>query len=102
MRKLQALLLIGVLWVSGSAQAFWGNSWGGWNPWPVWTPMYWMEEFVGDDYDNYGSYGYGPYGGGYPGGYPGGYGAPAYGGAPYRGYGAYPYSLYPYGYTYTP
>jgi len=45
---------------SMSAQAFWGNNnffgnnngWG--NDWPVWTPMYWMEEFTGNnDYNNY-------------------------------------------------
>lgn len=101
MRKLQAIIFMALLGLSASSQAFWGNSWGGWNPWPVWTPMYWMEEMVGDN-DYYGGGPYGPYGGAYgPGGYPGAWGAP-YGGAPYTGYGSYPYSLYPYGYTHMP
>ena len=72
-----ALLLAASL----NASAFWGNNnngWGGggYNDWPVFTPMYWMEEMSDswDDDDYYGG-GYGaPYGGGY--GAP--YGAPIY------------------------
>ena len=85
---------------AGNSFAWWGNGWN-WNPWPVWTPMYWMEE-VGDSWDNDGPWDYGPYGG-YPyGGYPYGgyYGSPygGYYGSPYGGYGApwygggYPYN----------
>jgi hypothetical protein len=77
-----ALLLAASL----NASAFWGNNnngWGnggGYNDWPVFTPMYWMEEMSDQwDDDNYGG-GYGaPYGGGYGAPYGGGYGAP-YGG----------------------
>ena len=87
-----------LLGTSLNATAWWGNNGWDWNPWPVWTPMYWMEEMVGDNdwYDNYyggpygyapyGSYGYGPgYGGYSP--YYGGYGTPYYGGGyPYGGH----------------
>lgn len=55
-------LLIGLVLVFASvnANAFWGgnnnnfgnNGWG--NNWPVWTPMYWMEEFTGNN--NYNDY----------------------------------------------
>lgn len=87
-KLLAAATLLGA---SASASAWWGNNGWDWNPWPVWTPMYWMEEMVGDDdwYGPYGGYGY-PYGGGYGYPYGGGYGAP-YGGGyghPYGGYGA--------------
>ena len=75
---------------SANTHAWWGGS-NGLNCWPVWTPMYWMEEmddFSGSDFFGgsgpygywpygysapYGAYGYGPYG--YP---PGGYGYPGY------------------------
>ncbi len=46
--------------LSLNAQAFWGgnnNSFGGngWgNNWPMWTPMYWMDEFSGNS--NYNDY----------------------------------------------
>lgn len=85
--SLGALLLAASL----SANAWWGgNSWGNngyWddNDWPVFTPMYWMEEMFDvwdDDYDYYGGPGYGygaPYGGyryGSP--YAAPYGAPVY------------------------
>ncbi|MDB4522084.1 sulfur globule protein CV1, partial [Gammaproteobacteria bacterium] len=59
--SLGALLLAASL----SASAFWGNNgWGnggGYNDWPVFTPMYWMEEMSDswDDDDYYGG-GYGP------------------------------------------
>ena len=69
--KTQLKLLIAGLLLLFSASSFgwWGNNgWGGWNPYPVWTPMYWAEEMF-DDNDYYGPYG------GYP-GY-GGYGYPA-------------------------
>jgi hypothetical protein len=103
MKPVIKLLASALLLASASnASAWWGDGWGGgWNPWPVWTPMYWMEEMVGDD-DWYGPYGYGgyPYGGygGYPygGGY-GGYPYGGYGGYPYGGYGGYPYGGNPYG-----
>lgn len=47
--------------ISFNAQAFWGgnnNNWGNNgnsdNDWPVWTPMYWMDEMIGNDnYSNY-------------------------------------------------
>ena len=92
--SLGALLLASSL----SANAWWGGDrWGngyGYNDWPVFTPMYWMEEmwdsWDDDYYDGY--YGGGPWGGyGGPwGGGPGYYGAPyggGYYGAPYGGYG---------------
>ena len=92
-----ALLLAASL----SASAWWGGDrWGGYgyNDWPVWTPMYWMEEMsdVWDD-DYYDGYYGGPWGGPYGGPWGGGYGAPygGYYGAPYGGYGA-PYGA-PYG-----
>ena len=109
---------IGALLLAASlnASAFWGgDNWGGggYNDWPVFTPMYWMEEMSDswdDDYygggygPRYGGYGpgyggYGPGYGGYGPGYGGGYGAPYGGGygAPYGGgYGA------PYGGGYAP
>lgn len=46
--------------ISFTAQAFWGgnNNWdgdNGWgNDWPVWTPMFWMDEMSGND--NYSGY----------------------------------------------
>lgn len=88
-----ALLLAASL----SASAWWGGDrWGGYgyNDWPVWTPMYWMEE-MSDSWDN--DYYDGYYGGPYGGPWGGGYGAPygGYYGAPYGGYGA-PYGA-PYG-----
>ena len=90
MRKLITNIIALLLFASsGQALAWWGGNGWDWNPWPVWTPMYWMEEMVGDD-DWYGPYGYGGYGG-----YPyGGYGGYPYGGGygyPYAGYGTYPY-----------
>lgn len=95
-RGLGAALLLST---STHAAAWWGNNGWDWNPWPVWTPMYWMEEMVGDNdwYDNYysGPYGYSPYGyGPYYGGYGtpyygGGYGTPYGGGYPYGGYAPY-------------
>lgn len=87
----KALVAIALLTASASSMAWWGNrGWdNGWNDWPVWTPMYWAEEFF-DDNDWYGPYGYYPYYGGY--GYPG-YG---YGG--YPNYGGYGYAPYGYGY----
>jgi len=74
-----ALLLAASL----NASAFWGNNgWGGngYNDWPVFTPMYWMEE-MSNSWDNngyYGGPGYSgaPYGAPYGGGY----------GVPYGGY----------------
>ena len=85
-----SLIIAGLLLLfSTSSYAWWGNNgWGGWNPYPVWTPMYWAEEVLGN---NYGPYGYPGYGyGGYP-----AYGYPGYG---YGGYPAY-YGGYPgYGY----
>jgi hypothetical protein len=100
-----ALLLAASL----SANAWWGGDrWGGYgyNDWPVWTPMYWMEEMSDSWDDDYydGYYGGGPWGGG-PWGGP--YGGPGYYGAPYGGgyYGA-PYGggYYgaPYGGGYAP
>lgn len=96
MNRLYKILMgIALLTVSASTMAWWGNrGWDGWNDWPVWTPMYWAEEFF-DDNDGYGPYGYYPYYGGY--GYPGyGYGAPYYGGYGYTPYG-YPGYYRPYG-----
>jgi hypothetical protein len=105
-----ALLLAASL----SANAWWGGDrWGGYgyNDWPVWTPMYWMEEMSDSWDDDYydGYYGGGPWGGGPWGGGPWGgpYGGPGYYGAPYGGgyYGA-PYGggYYgaPYGGGYAP
>ncbi len=92
-----ALVLLGG---SVNASAWWGGDGWDWNPWPVWTPMYWMEEMIdnNDWYDGYGP-GYGGYGSpyGYGPGYgnPYGYG-PGYGGygSPYYGYGTSPYGAY--------
>jgi len=87
-----SLLIAGLLLLfSASSYAWWGNNgWGGWNPYPVWTPMYWAEEVFGGY--NYGPYGYPGYGyGGYP-----GYG---YGGYPGYGYGGYPGYGYPGGWS---
>ena len=83
------LLVAGLLLLfSTSSYAWWGNNgWGGWNPYPVWTPMYWAEEIF--DNNDYGPYGYPGYGG-YP--------AYGYGGYPPYGYGNYPgytYNAYP-------
>jgi opacity protein-like surface antigen len=80
-----ALLLAASL----NASAWWGNDgWGrGYNDWPVFTPMYWMEEMADSwDDDYYDGYYGGPYGGygpgyGYGAPYGGGY-APAYPAAP--------------------
>lgn len=91
------LLATIILLSSTNASAWGGNNGWDWNPWPAWTPMYWMEEMVGDNdwYNNgYGGpYGYAPYGYGYgpgPTPYNGGYGAPYYGGGyPYGGYAPY-------------
>ena len=94
---------------AATASSWWGDDdWGGgYNDWPVWTPMYWADEFMGNDDDYYGGrwgggpWNRGPWGGGAPWG--GGYN---YGYAPYSGYGypAYPgygssYYSYP-GYSY--
>ena len=93
-RIILATLLIAA---SSNTYAWWGNNgWGGYNDWPVWTPMYWAEEMF-DDNDYYG----GPWGG-YPGYGYGGYPGYGYGGNPGYGYGGYPgygYGGYPgYGY----
>ena len=89
--RLSFLIAVLLLLFSVSSHGWWGNNnWGGWNSYPVWTPMYWAEEMTGNN--NY----YGPYG--YPnngyGGYPNyGYGNyPGYGngGYPNYGYGNYP------------
>ena len=106
MKKILSISL-GALMLAASlnASAFWGNNgnngWGnggGYNDWPVFTPMYWMEE-MSDSWDNNDDYYGGGYGPGYGPGYGGGYGAPYGGGygAPYGGgYGA------PYGGGYAP
>ena len=96
MRIRLSFLVAGLLLLlSTSANAWWGNNgWGGWNPYPVWTPMYWAEEIF-DDNDYYGPYGYPGYG--YPGYAYGGYPGNVYGGYPGYGYGGYPYNynVYP-------
>lgn len=93
MKNVLAKVILGaaLLMAAGSSHAWWGgNGWG--NYWPVWTPMYWMDEVAGDDWGPWGGYGY-PYGGyGYP---YGGYGYP-YGGYSYPAYG---YGYYPYATT---
>lgn len=103
MKVITTSLLLGT---SLNAAAWWGNNGWDWNPWPVWTPMYWMEEMEGDNdwYDGpygygpygYSPYGYAPYGYGY-GPYYGGYGAPYYGGG-YYPYGGRPYYGVPWRY----
>lgn len=111
MKKVSLLAVMASLLVaSGSASADWfGDRWGGnggngYNDWPVWTPMYWMEEMA-DSVDNNGFTGNRGYGNGYgapmqapynaqP---PYGYGAPAPMPAPY-GYGAPAPMPAPYGY----
>ena len=89
MKKVSLLAAAAALLVaSGSASADWfGDRWGnGYNDWPVWTPMYWMEEMADTVDDN----GWGGRNNHYNGPY-GGYGAPV----PYYGYGA---PVAPYGY----
>jgi len=97
------------LGMSQSASAVWGDNWGGngYNDWPTWTPMYWMEEMFdnfddnnwggnnspwgwnrGNGYHGYAPYGYAPYGYGYPQQY-----------SPY-GYAPQPQKYSPYGYGY--
>jgi len=91
-----SLLIAGLLLLfSTSSYAWWGNNgWGGWNPYPVWTPMYWAEEVIGSN--DYGSYGYPGNGyGGYPGYGYGGYPGYGYGGYPGGGYPGYAYNGYP-------
>jgi hypothetical protein len=100
MKKTTTLLLAALLMaMSTSASAFWrdryNDSYYDYNDWPVFTPMYWMEEFM-DEFDNdrYGNRGWGNRGFGNRGyrGYPpyGGYGYPQRGyGAPYGGYAPY-------------
>lgn len=92
-----SLLTAALICAAGSAGAWWGNGWGGWNPYSVWDPRYWVEEFFGGSYYGGGPWGYGgPWGGyGYPyysGNY--GYGYPHHGGtyaaAPYYGGSGYP------------
>ena len=101
MKKTFAFLLAVLLFaVSTSASAFWRDRYYDdydYNDWPVFTPMYWMEEFI-DEFDRdsrYGNRGWGNRGWGNRGwnrgyrGYPyGGYGAPYGGYAPY-GYAPY-------------
>jgi hypothetical protein len=99
MKKTITLLLAALLIaMSTSASAFWRDRYYddyGYNDWPVFTPMYWMEEFI-DEFDRdsrYGNRGWGNRGWnrGYR-GYPpyGGYGYPQRGyGAPYGGYAPY-------------
>ena len=91
-----SLLIAGLLLLfSASSYSWWGNNgWGGWNPYPVWTPMYWAEEiFDGNDYGPYGYPGYGY--GGYPGYGYGNYPAYAYGSYPAYGYPGYSGYGYP-------
>ncbi len=104
MKKLFFMVALVAMLVATNANAFWGGNNNGpynYNDWPVWTPMYWMEEMEnemdnnnwgGNNWGNGGGYG-NPYGGGYGAPYGGGYGNP-YGGG---GYGA-PYgpAYYPY------
>lgn len=97
MKKLFMVAALVAMLVSVNANAFWGGNNNGsydYNDWPVWTPMYWMEE-MSNEFDNNGwgngnGNGYGPYNNGYG----GGYGAP-YGGGygmPYGNPAFYPYS----------
>lgn len=83
--KLTSLLLAAALMLgTSSAHAWWG--WGGndyWddNDWPVFTPMYWMEEMFDEWDDDYWDDDYYRYGPGYGWGGPGyGWGGPGYGG----------------------
>jgi len=119
------------LGVAQSASAFWGDSWSGnngYNDYPTWTPMYWMDEmfntFDGNNFGgnnmptpwgwnrggNNGGYnsnnGYYPqqgYGYGYPqGGYQQPYAYSPYGYAPQQQAPMYqqsPYGYAPYGYA---
>jgi|SaaInl4_150m_RNA_FD_contig_81_53745_length_511_multi_13_in_0_out_0_1 hypothetical protein len=106
MKKLLIAVAMVAMLVSVNANAFWGgNNNGGYNynDWPVWTPMYWMEEMENEfDDNNWGgngngwNNGYGPYnGGGYGMPYGGGYGP--YNGGGYRmPYGGGNPAYYPY------
>jgi len=94
LKTLFLTLFFGLI-LSFNASAWWGGGPWNYNAWPVWTPMYWMEE-MSDEWGGNDYWG-GPWGhGGYPyGGYPyGGYGYPyggyPYGGLPYGGYGGFP------------
>lgn len=103
-KKVSLIALIGFS-VSLPVSAYWGDGWGGYNSWPTWTPMYWMEEMF-DSVDDDG-YGYRPWGGRRYGGYPQwGYGSAPYyppyyaqrGFGPYYGYQMPYYQSSPYGY----
>lgn len=65
--KTRMIAVVFGLLVSLNASAGWfGSNNNGWddNDWPVWTPMYWMDEMMNewdDDDDYYGPYGYNPY-----------------------------------------
>jgi len=94
------------LGMSHTASAFWGDNWGGgnngYNDWPTWTPMYWMDEMSNQfDNNNFGGnnmpWGWNRGGNGYNNGYNGyaPYGYSPYGYAPQP---AYQYSPYGYGY----
>lgn len=70
MRKFLTASAIVLITFSANINAFWGgnNSNDPWddNDWPVWSPMYWMEE-MSDEFDNNSwsggnGYGYQPYG----------------------------------------
>ncbi|MFK5986000.1 MAG: hypothetical protein QM479_11330, partial [Pseudomonadota bacterium] len=72
MKKLMFIFALVAMLATTNASAFWGGNNNGpydYNDWPVWTPMYWMEEMSNEMDDNNwggnnGYYGNGPYGGG--------------------------------------
>ncbi|MCH9742638.1 MAG: sulfur globule protein CV1 [Proteobacteria bacterium] len=89
MVKKASWIVLMSLGVALPASAYWGDNWGGYNNWPTWTPMYWMEEAF-DNFDD--DSGYRPWGNNRYGGYPRwGNGAPYYPQGGYAPYGAVPY-----------
>jgi hypothetical protein len=97
MKKVSFMAVVAsLLLASGSASADWfGDRWGGnngYNDWPMWTPMYWMEEMA-DTMDDQGWSGRNNRAVA-----PNGYGVPAPYGYPQAPYYGYPQQA-PYGYA---
>lgn len=56
MKMIKNIGLVGLLWmllINTVSSSPWSNSQWDDNDWPEWTPMYWMEEFFGNDDDDF-------------------------------------------------